>query len=161
MTSSVWFQAVTLAIACLGALLGIVNTVHQLNKDKVRLKVVPKEAFPVIAGRVSETPYLCIEVINLSALPVTVSDAGLVRRSTRQRRLAVIRPLIVDGGPWPRRLEGRQSVSVYIPPGDLDRPELALMTKAYAKTDCGEEFYGKSPALRQFIFDRMVNGLRT
>lgn len=151
-----WFQAMTLAVAAIGAVLGLVNTLHQLNKDKVMLKVIPKQAFPIIGGQLSNAATLCIEIINISTFPVTVSDAGLVRKNIQQeRRLALVKPILIDGGAWPRRLETRQSVTVYFDPNQLDSPELASMKRAYVKTDCGEVFYGKSPALKSFILKKV------
>jgi len=65
---------VTLAVASVGAVLGIINTWHGLSERRVRLKVVPKTSYPV-DDRGNFGPEMgCIEVTNLSAFPVTVRD---------------------------------------------------------------------------------------
>jgi hypothetical protein len=40
-------QGVTLAIAVLGAALGVINTWHALDRTRVKLRVRPKHAIPV------------------------------------------------------------------------------------------------------------------
>jgi hypothetical protein len=137
-------QAVTLAVAVLGAVLGIINTWHGLDKSRIKLRVVPAHAIPV--GGMDPRINFAIEVTNLSAFAVTVFDVGVFYHSTDQRG-SFIRPLVIDGGAWPRRLEPRSSVSVY-----GQRPELLpdhRMKCAYARTQCGYTQTGTSPALKQ------------
>jgi hypothetical protein len=45
-----WKDYIILAIAALGAGLGIINTWHGLNLRRVKLKVIPKIAYPVSHG---------------------------------------------------------------------------------------------------------------
>lgn len=53
--------AITLGIALLGAVLGILNTWRSFDRDRVKLRVVPKIAMPI--GKVQDRrPRLCIEV---------------------------------------------------------------------------------------------------
>lgn len=137
-------QAVTLAIALVGAVLGIVNTWHALDKSLVKLRVRPAHAIPV--GAVNSSLDFCIEVTNLSSFAVTVDDVGVFFRGTASRA-SFVRPILADGGPWPRRLEPRSSVTIYgrrpeSPPGHR-------ITRAYARTQCGATQTGTSPALRQ------------
>jgi hypothetical protein len=92
-----------------------------------------------------------IEVVNLSTFAVTVSEVGFSidgRGINKGRRLAVPRPIIIDGKPWPRRLEARESVSAYFHPGEVIGSG-ARIGSAYASTSCGEVEYGTSPALEQ------------
>ena len=37
-------------MAALGAGLGVINTIHQLNLSKVKLRIVPKSAVPIAGG---------------------------------------------------------------------------------------------------------------
>lgn len=137
-------QAVTLSIAVLGAVLGLINTWHGLDKSRPKLRVRPAHAIPVGAAPSALT--FCIEVTNLSAFPLTVCDVGVLYRGTPDRG-AVITPVLADGGPWPRRLESRASVTVY-----FQRPESHPSRRikyAYARTQCGVIKTGTSPALRQ------------
>ncbi len=137
-------QAVTLSIAVLGAALGLINTWHGLDKSRPKLRVRPAHAIPVGAAPRSLT--FCIEVTNLSAFPLTVCDVGVLYRGTADRG-AVVTPVLADGGPWPRRLESRASVTVY-----FQRPDSypgRRIKCAYAKTQCGVMKTGTSPALKQ------------
>lgn len=99
---------ITLSIAVLGAVLGLVNTWHGLNNARVKLKVRPAHAIPVGGANPSLT--FRIEVTNLSAFAVTVFDVGVFYRGTDQRG-SVIQPVLIDGGRWPRRLEPRSSTT--------------------------------------------------
>lgn len=69
-------QAITFAIALLGAVLGLINTWHSLDKSRVKLKVVPAHAIPV--GGADPWLQFCIEVTNLSTFPVTVHEVGVL-----------------------------------------------------------------------------------
>jgi hypothetical protein len=156
----------TISCAVLGAVLGVINTWHGLNQRRVKLKVVPKVAYPVSRAESGlKVGYMevtdpsvfpvtqpggpemgCIEVTNLSAFPVTVREVGFTidgdpRKKTRD---AIFQPIVRDGGSWPRRLESRASVSLYFNWRRLKRKS----KKAYVLTDCGEVGYGNSPALK-------------
>jgi hypothetical protein len=137
-------QAVTFAIAVLGAVLGVINTWIGLDKSRVKLKVAPAHAIPV--GGTDPRLQFCLTITNLSSFAVTVDDAGLLfARSTS--RGSLIQPVIGDGGAWPRRLEPRSSVTLYAHrPGPNGGPRIRA---AYARTACGVTKTGNSPALRQ------------
>ncbi len=151
--ASFWSQAITLGVALLGAALGVLNTWHTMTANRVRLRVRPGYAHATDAqGRILSgvSPSFYIEVLNLSGFPLLVSEVGftLDSRTTRTPRVPVTRPEIRDGGPWPRRLPPRESVTVYFEPIDL----MGLgsrMGRAYVHTACGEIAYGTSPALKQ------------
>jgi len=137
-------EGVTLSLAVLGAVLGVINTWKALDKDRVKLKVVPKRAIPFGAAHPRLT--FCIEVTNLSGFPVTIEEAGVFYKGT-ERRGAYVSPVLVDGLPWPRRLEARTSVTVYgEPPEPLGTYRLKC---AYARTSCGVTARGTSGALKQ------------
>ena len=155
-----WKDIVTIAMAGIGAVLGIINTLHQLNLNRVKLRVVPKSA--VASGGVmihNRDEHLrgsgpCIEVINLSAFPVTISEVGYTLTGTKLRA-GVGNPALFDGKPWPRRLEPRESVTAYV----VEPRYAARIKKAFARTECGVTRYGTSPALKQLkaIANRMVS----
>ena len=135
-------QAITLAIAVLGAVLGIINTWHGLDKSRVKLRVRPAHA---IFGADPNLTF-CIEVTNLSAFAVTVCDVGVFYKGI-DRRGSIVQPFLADGGRWPRRLEPRSSVTVYTQMPSSS-PEQRIRC-AYARTECGHTKTGTSPALKQ------------
>lgn len=139
-------EFLTVSAAAVGAVLGIMNTWNAISNKRLRLYVRPSRSISVPDG----ISGLAIEVINMSSFPVTISEVGLTKGSNKINktgRYAIVNPIIIDGKPWPRRLEPRESVSVYsqaILGHDIG--------KAYAKTSCDEVRYGDSPALKQMRY---------
>jgi hypothetical protein len=138
----------TFALGLLGAVLGVVNLWRSFDRDRVKLRVTPKVAYPVNMG--DDRTRLCIEVVNLSTFPVTICDVGFSVRFSKDR-LAVIDPILPDQKPWPRRLEPREAFTVYCSPSLAAEPRLQLVRGAYAKTDCGETGFGKNKGLSHYI----------
>ena len=60
-------DAITLSVASVGAVLGILNTWKAIDRDRPKLRVVPKRAIPL--GAVDPRLRMSIEVINLSTFP--------------------------------------------------------------------------------------------
>jgi hypothetical protein len=136
-----------LSIALLGAVLGIINTWKSIDRDRLKLKVIPKHAIPV-GNFIDPQIRFCIEVINLSTFPVTITEVGVLYQDTNVRG-ASVNPIIIDGGPFPRRLEPRTSFTAYLR-ADIFQNEHGYKIKcAYAVTDCGDQIKGNSPALKQ------------
>lgn len=91
-------ENITLAIAVLGAVLGLMNTWYALDRTRVKLRVRPKHAFPV--GAADPRLTFCIEVTNLSAFAVTIEETGVFYKGTESRG-AYAYPVLIDGGTWP------------------------------------------------------------
>lgn len=136
-------EAITFAIAVLGAVLGIINTWQALDKSRVKMRVRPKHAIPV--GRADPRLTFCIEITNLSAFAITVEETGVFYKGTNSRG-AYTQPVLIDGLPWPRRLEPRSSVTIYGQPPEGKNDRLKC---AYARTACGVTRTGTSPAFKQ------------
>jgi hypothetical protein len=146
-------------------ILGIINTWHLISKTRVRLKVIPKIAFMMDANNaltvanhnksVSDrvrmgVPFrLCIEVINLSAFPLTISDVGF--GNTEKLRHILVNPELSPGKTWPVRLDSRDSVVAYAKTGVRLDPKVMNKALAYAKTDCGITCYGTSPIFKEYV----------
>lgn len=143
-------EAATLTIAVLGAVLGVINIWHQLDRTRVKLRVVPKRAIPY--GGVDARLTFCMEITNLSAFAVTVEEVGVLYQGTDSRS-AYTQPIVIDRGSWPRRLESRESVTVFgqPPSAKLGNP----LKCAYARTACGVVRTGSSPAFRQMAADEV------
>jgi len=139
------FESITFAIAILGAVLGVLNTWMGLSKEKVKLVVTPKHAVPI--GGAPEQITFCIEVVNLSAFPVTISEIGISYGGIDKRSVIPI-PISMDGGTFPRRLEPRSAVSFFSeqPSSIVDGDKMKYV---YAKTDCGVVKKGSSPAFKE------------
>ena len=149
MSSITTFQAVTLAIAAVGAVLGIINLWRAIDQNRVKLKVVPAHAIPY--GGAPQNIRFCVQVTNLSQFAVTIDDAGVFFHGTN-RRGSIVTPVFADNGPWPRRLEPRSSLSIY---SELPRSSTGHKIKcAYARTQCGRTKTGTSPALKEIANER-------
>lgn len=121
----------------LGAVLGIVNTWNTISARKVRVVVRPTFAYGIdIFGGLAARPRVGIEVVNLSTFPVTVTEVGFALAGTKARA-NVLRPIVIDGKPWPRRLEAREAVSTYCDPPDDPK---ARVKAVYASLATGERF---------------------
>lgn len=144
MANITMLQAITLAIAAIGAVLGIINTWRAIDQSRVKLKVIPAHAIPV--GNAPPNIRFCLQVTNLSPFAVTIDDAGFFFRGTR-KRASIVAPVFGDQGSWPRRLEPRSSVTIY---SELPHSKAGRTIKcAFARTQCGHTVSGVSPALRQ------------
>lgn len=142
-----WKDIFTVGAAGVGAVLGVMNTWHSMNQRRVRLRVRPAYGIAYPVGQ----PMLSIEVVNLSSFAVTVTEVGFSsgrHHPSKSERLAVVTPVLIDGKPWPRRLEPREAVSAYCDPTEVNERG-DRVGRAYARTSCGEWRTGDSPALKQ------------
>jgi hypothetical protein len=140
-------QVATFAIALLGAVLGLINTWHNLDKKRLKLKVNPMHTIPV--GGVDPSLTFGISIVNLSDFPVVVSDAGVLVKETGNS-MCIVNPVFANGATgsdWPQRIESRASITVY---SQMPKPpEGKNYGLAYANTQCGEMVKGNSNALKQ------------
>ncbi len=152
-------DGITLSIAAVGAVLGVVNTLHSFNQKRVKPRVVPKYAHLVNGGVFSRSEPIgrvgsldneegCIEVINLSTFAVNIGQIGFTQKmDAKQIKMMIPEPMTADKKPFARRLEPREAVTGYFPLGGFTQN----IKKAYAQTDCGTVAYGTSPALKEMI----------
>ena len=107
-----WKDIITIALASVGAALGIMNTWNALSQRRVRLVVRPTYALDPNGSR---PPMLSISVTNLSSFPMTINEVGFTgpKGAKRGKRAMITRPHVIDGKPWPRRLGSREAVSLY------------------------------------------------
>ncbi len=144
---------ITLVIAVVGAVTGILglifnflNTWRVFDRDKVKLKVVPK--LSIFFGMGQHYDCLCIEVINTGFVPVSVSRVVLPIDSKHELHFTQHPQHIVV---LPVRLEPREAVTIYTTPDLQLSPEFASVLSARASTACGRHFDGTSPALKSFV----------
>lgn len=138
-----WMDYVTLAAAATGAVLGIMNTWNSLNQQRVRVRVTPN----FVTTLDNDPSGVSIEVINLSAFPVTIAEVGFMTGAGR--RVPVLNSTSFDGRSLPCRLEPRTAISILFGPQNFGIPNVKL-GDAYARTACGRRVQGNSPAGRQF-----------
>ena len=142
-----WTDWVTLAIAIVGAGLGIYNAWQGRRDRAVRFKVRVTQA----VGLAGPAPTcLSIEVTNMGSFPITVVEVGLTvgrPRGSLPRR-AMIPPHSIVVGSLPMRIEPRHSESVV---GWAQELPQDAFDHAYARTSGGEVGFGTSAALLQWL----------
>jgi len=151
----------TLIIAIVGAItgvsgliLGILNTWRAFDRDRLKLKVSPRWA--IFSHPMTGTGHLlCVEVINMSYLPVTISQVGFTVSEPKDHFLAFL-PVPNMGDTLPKRLEPRTSLTVYVPERVSSGEGFDKVEKAFAKTECGHSFYATSPALKGYVQELRV-----
>lgn len=166
-------ELVTLITAIVGAATGILGTVlggittwDMLRKNTVRLRIVPKlthvidNSIALNATRSNELTQqlieagaplrLSVEVVNLSAFAVTVSEIGF-GQADEQRYILTEAELSPPGKTWPIRLEPREAVTAYGGVGVGIDPCAIKKPVAFALTDCGFVAYGTSPIFEQYL----------
>ena len=152
--------------AFVGMGLGIYNFFHQKKKEKVRLQVIPKAVVQRSTNSLGQMGlmtssnefnpeyidnHFAVEVVNMSAFPVIVDNVGFVVKGEKNR-MVLVQPLVTDNKPWPRRLESRESVTVYGLLGELLRsPSFQRVTSAFVETSCGTLCQGSSRALTDLV----------
>jgi hypothetical protein len=135
---------VTFAIAIIGAGLGILNYIRIADRDRLRLRLSIQGYFT------QNYTGMCIEVVNLSAFAVTVSQVGFDVKGGKN--IFIMLPTTsLGGGTTPKRLEPRESFTMHFPPGQHECVEFSQVTRAFAKTSCGGRFTATSPYLKSCI----------
>jgi hypothetical protein len=142
--------AITLAIALVGAVLGLINTWQNFDRDRVKLRVSVNLAYLITTQGVSSTPQIAIEVINRSQFPLTISQLGLEQSGTKNV-LALISPIMIDGGRLPRRIEPRDAFTAYFSAEATHQVIHSTARRGYAKTASGEIAHSSSRAMRNVL----------
>lgn len=142
-----------------GLVLGIINTLAEVQHGRVKLKVAPTWAFVPDMGEASPFNFT-VEVINLSEFPVVVTEVGFDCRG--RGHLVPVGSAVHDykhSTALPCRLEPHASCSQFYlleKTAVENCPEFKKVNRAYARTQCGARVTGTSPALRQIV--RRISG---
>jgi hypothetical protein len=131
-----------LVFGFLGAVLGIINTVRAINRDRVRLKVRPVWTFH------ADGHFVSIEAVNIGYVAVTVAEVVFTLKSKEHSKLTF---LPYAGAQLPHRLEARTAVTIYAKPGLEYNAAFKDAKRAYVRTACGCYFTGTSPMLKGII----------
>lgn len=131
-------QAITLAVAMLGAVLGIINTWMVFWRDRVRVRVN-------LQGWMDSTGAtgIGVEVVNIGRLPVTIKDIRFKLPGLEDKNL-IFDPRVLQGPSMPKRLEPFASFAVRIDARvtakyDYTQPGV----RALAITACGRRFFSR------------------
>ena len=138
-----WQESLTLAIALVGAVLGVMNYWRSLDHDRVHIKVTPKWYVTSYGG-----DGICVEVLNLGFIPVTINQIAL---DVGGGNVYVSLVSANNSLKLPKRMEPRTEITFYFPLETANQPNVAYTKRALARTACGKTFYGTSPALKSWV----------
>lgn len=139
-----WIKYLTISLAATGTILGVINTVYLLFKDRVRVKVRIRKAFFVnVSPSQDGKDVLIIEVTNLGFIPVTISEAAFLLPDSSGRKIPLIGHNTPMGIQLPHRLEPRTSLSIYSSMQETEAIIQQDCKKGFVKTDCRRTFTAK------------------
>ena len=153
--------------AFVGMFLGIYNFWKERDKEKVKLRVIPKSVQQkvvdplgnIIGCITSENEFkdnspqalFAIEVVNISRFTVIINDIGFLVSGTKQR-MSIPIPLLYNQERFPTKLEPRETVTFYVYlQSILSSQNVRNIYCAFAKTSCDYIERGKTEALKQLI----------
>lgn len=146
-------QLATLAIAVVGAVLGVINTWNSISERKPRARV---RFLNLYGGPDVEHFGYSIEVTNLSAFPLTINEVGFSLSpwwKTDIERL-LLHPDDRFGSSTPRKIEPREQVDFRFL-GQMQGRSPKLIRSAYAKTACGVIFRSNAPLVKSIAAKAM------
>ena len=159
-------ENITLALAIIGAGLGIWNTIANFRKDRISLRVIPKLYDRGLGGFVlwdrfdptfhpqfspSGRAAFCVEVQNAGRIAVTLNEVGFIRKRRSGNRFVIVQPRLSDGSSLPKRLDPLSSVTVYSSVIPEKLGDLHQVKAACAEAANGKIFTGSSPVLKQLV----------
>jgi hypothetical protein len=136
--------------SAISAIVSVFNLGNTLGRQSVKLSVTPTIGQSYPQGE----HCICVEVVNLSAFPVKITDIGFNRRDGKRHSYALFGRQLFDGQRLPVRLESRDSVTAYFAAVEI-HPLMA--TSAFAMTACGVTQKGDSAGwkdLRDYFAER-------
>ena len=137
-------QSVTLAIAVIGAVLGLLNAWRNWVNDRVRVRVSVSQGVDTLGARV-----LLIGVVNLSTFPVTIDVIGFNRVGATDH-VQLTNPQFLRAHTLPERLESRAALTVVQRVGAMPSDIAGSLRQAYVKTACGHTFIGGRKCLDEY-----------
>lgn len=140
-----------------GTVFGIVNTMHIVSVDKIRLRVIPEYSFALLIDEVIKG--FTVEVQNLSYMPITVKNVEILLSDGSKLAIGVD---LMKVRALPVRIPARESVSFpivgfHVSNADLDTfiaKNAKLLSQAEyiaVKTGGGLVFKGTSEAFKDIV----------
>ena len=139
---------ITLGLGTTGTVLGILTGLQQLRSSRVRFLV---KCYPLCVREADDrfVEYLCIEVANLGAFPVTVKKVAFEMADARGVLLSDTNAKCLDGRYLPCRIEPHDSIVVCFPGCTRWLRQLHMFRRAVVETACCQTRYGGLEKLRE------------
>ncbi len=139
-------EGVSLVVGTTGAVLGVINTISNYQRDRLNIRVRPVWLISTVFPR----HCLGINIVNRGFQAVTISGAGFLYRD--KSKLVIPDPMVMPSGSLPYRLEPRAGITVFSDKADVTEwDNFDRATQAFAVTACDTVFRGKSAALTNAI----------
>lgn len=138
----------TLAVAALGAVLGLLNTWRAFAKDRPRLRVNVKAWL----NSYGDSGF-CIEIANTGFAPVSVAQVGVLLSRPRGQ-IFLFAPYGIGVQSFPHALGAGESMTVYAPPATDEHPALVYASRAFARTATGLLFRSPRREVRRHFAKR-------
>ncbi|MBI5768743.1 MAG: hypothetical protein HZA93_13175 [Verrucomicrobia bacterium] len=134
-----------LVFGLVGAVLGVINLWRALDRDRIKLLVVPRPW----ADSTGQSG-LCLDVINRGEYAVTISAVGILLRGDEKLEWQFVP--IDEKRRCPYRLEPHDAVTFRAKPGaEQDKKLVECGRCAFARTACGHTAIGSSGYLRSVL----------
>ena len=126
------YEAVTTALAAVGAVLGVIGARRNWVQDRVNLKVLLNDVVAYGAD-----PGVNVTVRNLSHFAVTVDVVSLCFVGGREAAISQFAGTSLSHHSGPARLESRTAFTAFIPYKSLDSEQRVGFVGVRARTACG------------------------
>lgn len=147
---------ITLVIAIIGAVLGIINTWRDYSKDRINVRVETRGS--ILADGYGNTQHrLCVEVVNLSFMPVTISQISFTLHGDKKNSFRFFPEFMDNKGKLPRTLEARNSFTAFVPYSAYTKEIIDTLNAPYIETACGKRFKGRGMPVHSAMKDAMIN----
>lgn len=156
---------ITIIIAVIGAVLGVLNTWQNYRKEQIKLIVNPSNinVHYMNSNEMVDELKIGIEVVNISSFPVTLVQLGFAKfyRFTNKLKGSKSIPLHFknfENKKLPHRLDSLDSVTFYLDKEYLVRKDLFENDKyAFAQIASGKFFKGTSKSFKLFLRNYYIN----
>lgn len=147
----------------LASIVALLAYLREVRRDRPRLRVIPRigrvgagsDGRPIVLSAATLTPgvdwskcFLGVEIVNLSAFPVTVDQIGLGSPDQESGR-PVVTSTLPFGDSIPRNLGSRESMTIWT--SDCFPADQISTFRVYAETACGVVEYGTNEVLREYV----------
>ncbi len=144
------FQLVSFGLALLGSILGLIQTVLQFTKTRVRMRVRCYPLAELKPGNVIKE-YACVEVANLSAFPITIKSISFEHRMKQSGCMSVLGGACLDGKRLPLRVDPRDAIQVCYDNIDGIVCTIKQCSRVIVKTACGATRFGQLKSYQHIL----------
>lgn len=146
-------EIITIIIASVGLILGVLNTIMLYLKDRIRLKVNPYKLNIEAHNHQEIECFFAVEIVNLSKFPIKIESIYLVFKKNKKHYLLRRLLNVVNNQPYiPVVINSKDSVKLFSPELLIDEE----VKEVLVKTSSGHTFKGSAPFLKSLHKDTSI-----